>query len=141
MRISLDIQLPSGVRKPFCYQGGALRMGRSPECAWSCTDGEAKTVSWEHAEIVCERGNAYLRDLGSSNGTFCNGIRIAGEQSLRIGDEIRLGQHGPRLTVSALEFDAAHSSPAARAASPCAASPGEGGELTIELDVRDPAGS
>lgn len=50
------------------------------------------TVSALHA--VIERYGVWfvLRDLGSSNGTFVNNERLVGEQRLRSGDEIRLGE-------------------------------------------------
>jgi len=37
------------------------------------------------------RGSYYIRDLGSTNGTFLNGRRIETEQPLRPGDELRFG--------------------------------------------------
>ena len=54
------------------------------------------TVSELHA--VVERYGVWfvLRDLGSSNGTFVNNERLAGEYRLRSGDEVRLGE--ARLT-------------------------------------------
>ena len=49
-------------------------------------------VSRKHAEIVRSAVGYHLRDLGSTNGTFVNGIDIAGvEHLLRHGDDIRLG--------------------------------------------------
>ena len=39
-----------------------------------------------------------LRDLGSMNGTYVNGDRVAGTRALRLGDEIRLGN-------TTLQFD------------------------------------
>ncbi len=48
-------------------------------------------VSKEHC-VIEHRGNAtILRDLGSMNGTFVSGERVAGVRVLRHGDEIRLG--------------------------------------------------
>jgi pSer/pThr/pTyr-binding forkhead associated (FHA) protein len=50
------------------------------------------SVSRRHAEIREENGAWLLRDLGSSNGTFLNGQRVATEQTLRPGDEISFGK-------------------------------------------------
>ena len=44
-------------------------------------------VSREHAELYEEHGNLYIRDLGSTNGTFVNGVRIQ-ELQLKSGDEV-----------------------------------------------------
>ncbi|HUF39838.1 MAG TPA: FHA domain-containing protein, partial [Anaerolineales bacterium] len=49
-------------------------------------------VSGRHARVF-QRGNDLLiEDLGSTNGTFVNGNRIAGPAILNDGDEIGLGQ-------------------------------------------------
>jgi EmrB/QacA subfamily drug resistance transporter len=48
-------------------------------------------VSRQHALIHSEDGRMLLRDLGSANGTYLNGERIAGEQALHDGDIIGVG--------------------------------------------------
>jgi adenylate cyclase len=48
-------------------------------------------VSKEHCIIEARAGRFVLRDLGSLNGTYVNGQRVAGEQPLHDGDEISLG--------------------------------------------------
>jgi DNA-binding winged helix-turn-helix (wHTH) protein len=50
-----------------------------------------KATSREHARIIVASGNVTLQDLGSRNGTYVNGIRVAGSIDLRSGDEIRIG--------------------------------------------------
>ena len=54
-------------------------------------------VSARHASIVRQGESFLLRDLGSTNGTFVNGTRIAGDVTLKDGDVITLGQNGPRV--------------------------------------------
>jgi DNA-binding NtrC family response regulator len=49
------------------------------------------TISRRHAEIRPHHGRLRLHDLGSRNGTFVNGARVAGVQALDPGDVIRLG--------------------------------------------------
>jgi ABC transport system ATP-binding/permease protein len=49
-------------------------------------------VSRRHARLVRQDKNYFLEDLGSSNGTFLNGKRIAERVQLSSGDRIRLGQ-------------------------------------------------
>lgn len=51
------------------------------------------TISRLHAQIFQSEGYLYLTDLGSTNGTFLNGIPIPQEDKLQleVGDEIRLG--------------------------------------------------
>jgi pSer/pThr/pTyr-binding forkhead associated (FHA) protein len=50
-----------------------------------------RTVSRLHAVIVRYRGGWCLRDVGSGNGTYLNGLRILTEQPLKPDDEIRVG--------------------------------------------------
>jgi two-component system NtrC family sensor kinase len=51
------------------------------------------TVSRRHCELLPEPDGEWVcRDLGSSNGTYVNAIRIAGMHSLRLGDQIRVGR-------------------------------------------------
>ncbi|HVR61218.1 MAG TPA: GGDEF domain-containing protein [Polyangia bacterium] len=47
-------------------------------------------ISREHAQLVREPDHVILEDLGSTNGTFCNGVRVK-EQILADGDKILLG--------------------------------------------------
>ncbi|WP_309893509.1 adenylate/guanylate cyclase domain-containing protein [Archangium sp.] len=67
--------------------GDLTTMGRHPSNTIRLVDRE---VSKEHANIERMGRDFILRDLGSSNGTFVNGRRVA-ELRLREGDEITLG--------------------------------------------------
>jgi pSer/pThr/pTyr-binding forkhead associated (FHA) protein/NADPH-dependent 2,4-dienoyl-CoA reductase/sulfur reductase-like enzyme len=49
------------------------------------------TVSYQHAQIVCQGDVPYLRDLGSSNGTYVNGELVSVPHRLQSGDVIKLG--------------------------------------------------
>jgi hypothetical protein len=50
-------------------------------------------VSRRHAEILADRGQYFVRDLGSKNGTFSNGERLDSERrQLRSGDRLVLGR-------------------------------------------------
>lgn len=58
-------------------------------------------VSRRHAVIQIERGDpptCRIKDLGSSNGTSVNGLRISQETELLPGDQVELGTNGPRFT-------------------------------------------
>jgi len=67
--------------------GELMTVGRHPANSLRLVDRE---VSKEHASIERMGRDYILRDLGSSNGTFVNGRRVA-EARLREGDEISLG--------------------------------------------------
>ena len=49
-------------------------------------------VGRNHCQIVEDNGKFLVVDLNSTNGTFVNGKRIAGQQLLSISDEVRIGQ-------------------------------------------------
>ena len=68
--------------------GDLARLGRADDSDIILRD---RFVSSHHAEIVRE-GDAYvLRDLASTNGTFCNGLRVSRETPLHEGDRIGIG--------------------------------------------------
>jgi signal transduction histidine kinase len=50
------------------------------------------TVSRRHAELVPSEESWILRDLGSSNGTYINGLRVTNRYVLKLGDQIRVGR-------------------------------------------------
>lgn len=57
-----------------------------------------QAVSRSHAEIRQEGADYFLHDLGSTSGTYLNGVRLADEQRLRAGDLVSLGA-GVTFTV------------------------------------------
>jgi two-component system, cell cycle response regulator len=61
--------------------------GRGPKCAVRLND---EGVSREHCQLVREGEKIVLEDLGSTNGTFCNGIRVD-RRELADGDKIMVG--------------------------------------------------
>jgi predicted component of type VI protein secretion system len=62
-------------------------------------------LSGRHLELLCDERGCWLRDLGSTNGTFLAGRRVAAVATLADGDEIDAGD--TRLQVS---FDRAPAS-------------------------------
>ena len=48
-------------------------------------------VSRRHAAIRDQAGSLAIEDLGSTNGTYVNGVRIVAVTVLKAGDEVRLG--------------------------------------------------
>jgi diguanylate cyclase (GGDEF)-like protein len=47
-------------------------------------------ISREHAKVVVEGNRIYLEDMGSTNGTFCNGLKVD-RKELADGDKILVG--------------------------------------------------
>jgi pSer/pThr/pTyr-binding forkhead associated (FHA) protein len=76
-----------------------LLIGRHADGAGRLADDEE--ISRSHARISLDRsGFCAIEDLGSTNGTFVNGLRINGPQTLSVGDTIELG--GTTLVVREL---------------------------------------
>ena len=50
-----------------------------------------QSVSKLHAELRCGNGCLHVRDLSSTNGTYVNGLRIAGEATMQAGDLVQFG--------------------------------------------------
>lgn len=68
---------------------GSTVIGREPGAHGIALD--HPTVSRRHAEFGLKNGTPWLRDLGSTNGTFVNGQRITRGVALRDGDTIAIG--------------------------------------------------
>jgi pSer/pThr/pTyr-binding forkhead associated (FHA) protein len=68
---------------------GELVIGRSHACAWPVPK-EETVCSSQHAALFLKGRHAWLKDLGSTNGTFHNGKRIA-KKRLAVGDKISIG--------------------------------------------------
>ena len=96
VRLTLDVREPGGERRfeALC----PISVGRSSDCDLVVDDSEA---SRRHVRLECENGTPYVRDLGSSNGTFLNGRLLDDVVEVRRGDEIDVGT--TRLTVRAIE--------------------------------------
>lgn len=71
------------------HAGARLTLGRAPGNRAVLRDDLA---SREHAEVVWADGEWRVRDLGSLNGTFLNGERLATDRPLRPLDELRVGR-------------------------------------------------
>jgi len=74
--------------------------GRHPEVDIFLDD---VTVSRRHAEFLRDGVSFSVRDLGSLNGTYCDGVRIEGEQLLHDGTEVQVGKF--KFTFFASRFD------------------------------------
>ena len=93
----------------------AVCVGRRGSLELSIAD---PTVSALHAEIYWRDGVLYVRDLGSSNGTYVNRVRISGETPLQEGDSLHFCRN---------EF---------RVGRTCGANAAQGAERTTRTAVR-----
>ena len=68
----------------------ALRVGRGGDNDLSVEGDEY--ASSHHARFEPRRDGVYVEDVGSTNGTFVNGIRVSRERRLVPGDVVRIGE-------------------------------------------------
>lgn len=66
-----------------------ITIGRAPGCKVLVED---TYVSQLHARVFRRDIQVLLEDLGSTNGTFCNGKKVGGPVALRKGDKIQVGR-------------------------------------------------
>src|SRR5512137_2561065 len=100
---SLSPARPSSERRPYLLAlsgpqlgevfalepGRESVLGREPTCEVRLRD---TGVSRRHAGIVAGAGGARLRDLGSTNGIFVDGNRVA-DFELQDGQRVQMGMH------------------------------------------------
>ena len=68
----------------------ALRVGRGSDNDLPIQNDEY--ASSHHARFEPRRDGVYVEDIGSTNGTFVNGIRLTRERRLTPGDVVRIGE-------------------------------------------------
>lgn len=69
---------------------GELTIGRAAGCGVSIPDDTF--VSNVHARVFERDGDAFVEDLGSTNGTLLNGAPLTAACKLRKGDRLQAGQ-------------------------------------------------
>lgn len=67
----------------------AVLIGRGPMCTVVLDDDYAST---RHARVFPQQGGWWVEDLGSTNGTYIDGERIAEPRELKPGVPVRIGQ-------------------------------------------------
>lgn len=78
------------IRKGSVYPiSSAVNIGRKEDNEIAVND---PFISSHHASIYMENDRLFIRDIGSTNGTFKNGIRIKNEAELFNGDILKIGR-------------------------------------------------
>ena len=99
--MSVELRVLSGARagQREVYSQAIIAIGRHPLSDLQFDPEGDRDVSARHAEIREHDGRCTLRDVGSTNGTFVNGRRIADndEHLLMPGDVISFGELGPKV--------------------------------------------
>jgi hypothetical protein len=74
----------------YSIDSNALTIGRSGDNDLQLEHDEY--ASSRHARFEPRRDGVYVEDVGSTNGTFVNGIRLSGDRRLAPGDVVRIGE-------------------------------------------------
>lgn len=82
------LRIVKGLRDATFSVDGAMRVGRNAEAEIALQD---PSVSRNHALLDVRRGRLVVRDSGSTNGTFVNGLPVQ-ESPLRAGDVVAFGK-------------------------------------------------
>ncbi len=91
----------------FMIDQDVVTIGRDPTNDIVINDPQA---SRQHAHIVRQGNLMIIEDMGSTNGTFANGVRLTGPHTLSNGDEIGLGD-SVKLTYHGASLDSSMMAP------------------------------
>jgi hypothetical protein len=74
----------------YALDSKPLTVGRGSNNDLTLADDEY--ASGRHARFEMRRDGVWLEDIGSTNGTYVNGIRVTRERRLAPGDVVRIGE-------------------------------------------------
>lgn len=87
MQVVLVMFSPHGERKSFSLPRPVTVIGRREDCDVRIP---VANVSRKHCRLIIDEGTLRLEDMGSSNGTYHNGVRIQ-EAQVQPGDAVQVG--------------------------------------------------
>ncbi len=103
MPLQLTVQHLSGSKKGLIetFDSDRITVGRNPTNTLAFDAQQDLDVSAHHAQImVGDDGKYHITDLGSSNGTFLNGTKIASTPvPLEPGSTIQFAKNGPQVRI------------------------------------------
>ena len=99
MRVELRITSGSRDGQRELFEKSVVTIGRHPMNDFRFHPELDPDVSSRHAELRVVESRVTIHDLNSTNGTFVNGRRVAGERALADGDLIAFGAEGPKVEV------------------------------------------
>jgi pSer/pThr/pTyr-binding forkhead associated (FHA) protein len=88
MKVKLVVVRGKPAGKTVEFPDGEFYFGRGKECHVRSNN---EWISRQHCLLRVTSTGAYLRDLGSRNGTLVNGILLSEELLLQTGDQLQLG--------------------------------------------------
>jgi two-component system cell cycle response regulator len=87
-RAYLVVLAGASVGEMYKIEGEQTIIGRGQKAQIRLLD---DGISREHAQLVIIKDRVVLQDLGSTNGTYCNGLKVEANKELVDGDKILVG--------------------------------------------------
>ncbi len=88
LNLEAKVEIGEAAFQTVSFHGKSMEAGRDPECDIPL---DFPMVSWRHARLTRTPEGILVEDLGSRNGTYLDGVRVAGKVLARPGQEIGLG--------------------------------------------------
>lgn len=85
----LVVREPEAMRGQLYEVDGEITIGRAAGCRITIDDTFASQL---HARVFTRDGRTFVEDLGSTNGTYVNGMRVTGEVPIHKGDTVQVGK-------------------------------------------------
>jgi FHA domain len=90
------------LKSPILVEGEVVTLDSHPLLVGRGSDNDLSIdgdeyASAHHARFEPRRDGVYVEDVGSTNGTFVNGIRLTRERRLATGDVVRIGETNLRF--------------------------------------------
>jgi hypothetical protein len=77
-------------RTEFALDSAGITIGRSAQNDVALDQDEFASAS--HARVEPRQDGVWLEDVGSTNGTFLNGVKVSRPRKLKPGDLVRVGE-------------------------------------------------
>jgi pSer/pThr/pTyr-binding forkhead associated (FHA) protein len=78
-----------GAPRAYPMASEPLQIGRSDACQVILADTYASQM---HARVFPKDGEWFVEDLGSTNGTYLNRVKVTSPSPIAVGDEVRVGK-------------------------------------------------
>jgi len=118
MKLSLLVMTPGKQQgKSLEIKTPQFLVGRDPQCQLRPA---SPLISKRHCALLIREGKAFIRDFGSTNGTYVNGQRVEGERELHHDDLLKIGplEFTIRLEKTVTPVNKPTPAPATKSATP-----------------------
>ena len=105
MKVQMQVLQGKAPGQVLGFPRGEFVFGRGPECH---VRPNSDWISRQHCLLRVTADEVHIRDLGSTNGTLVNGVRVVGERKLESGDRLELGPFVLKVVLSETKRDTDH---------------------------------